>query len=95
MSGLLSFCINKSCLHNLCNFVIHSEITRWIGSLGLVWGRVIVTYSVHQMAVISSLKSRVVHVMGLCPGYLMPHTVDANWRALVFFLGPAGWGGGL
>lgn len=32
---------------------------------------------------------------GLRLVYLMPHTVDANWRALVFSFGPAGWGGGL
>lgn len=52
-----------SCLHNLGNFVINSEIMHRVGSWGLVWGRVTVTYSVHQMALIPSLKSRAVHVM--------------------------------
>lgn len=84
MSGLLSVWRSKSRLRNLCSFVIHSEIRRWIGSLGLVWGRVMVTDSVHQVALTPSLTSRVVHVMGLCPVDLMLPTVDANWRALIW-----------
>lgn len=77
MFGHPSFCINI-CLRNLCNFVIHNEITQldWLNGFGLRQDR---GHNQFLPSGIDSLLSgAVVGVMGLCLVYLMLPTVGAN-----------------